>query len=169
MLPSGLDLPGHVSAAGLTSQIMMGQPGCRAGVLAMLENSMFFLTAVHLDTHGTRQKSGAGEMEATMRWYHYVAYFFGGAFLANTLPHLGNGISGHPFQSPFASPPGEGLSSSTVNVLWGLFNLAVGYLLVCRVGRFDLRRTRHVLVLGAGIVFISVMLARGFGRFHGGL
>jgi len=38
-------------------------------------------------------------MEPTMRWYHYVAYFFGGAFLANTLPHLGNGISGHPFQS----------------------------------------------------------------------
>ena len=35
---------------------------------------------------------------ATMRWYHYVAYFFGGAFLANTLPHLGNGISGHAFQ-----------------------------------------------------------------------
>ena len=76
-----------------------------------------------------------------MRWYHYVAYFFGGAFLANTLPHLGNGISGHPFQSPFASPPGEGLSSSTVNVLWGLFNLVVGYLLVCRVGSFDLRKT----------------------------
>ena len=38
-----------------------------------------------------------------MRWYHYVAYFFGGAFLASALPHLGNGISGHPFQSPFAS------------------------------------------------------------------
>jgi hypothetical protein len=30
-----------------------------------------------------------------MRWYHYVAYFFGGAFLANTLPHLGNGICGN--------------------------------------------------------------------------
>jgi len=43
-----------------------------------------------------------------MRWYHYVAYFFGGAFLANALPHLGNGISGHAFQSPFASPPGVG-------------------------------------------------------------
>jgi hypothetical protein len=69
-----------------------------------------------------------------MRWYHYVAYFFGGAFLANALPHLGNGISGHAFQSPFASPPGEGLSSSTVNVARGLFNLVVGYLLVCRVG-----------------------------------
>jgi hypothetical protein len=76
-----------------------------------------------------------------MRWYHYVAYFFGGAFLANALPHLGNGISGHAFQSPFASPPGVGLSSSVVNVAWGLFNLAIGYLLVCRVGSFDLRKT----------------------------
>jgi hypothetical protein len=99
----------------------------------------------------------------------YGAYFFGGAFLANTLPHLGNGISGHSFQSPFASPPGVGLSSSTVNVLWGLFNLAVGYLLVCRVGSFDLRKTWHVLVLAAGILIMSVMLAHAFGRFHGGL
>jgi len=104
-----------------------------------------------------------------MRWYHYVAYFFGGAFLANAFPHLANGISGHPFQSPFASPPGVGLSSATVNVLWGLFNLAVGYLLVLRVGNFELRKTQHVLVLAAGIVVMSLMLARTFGRFYGGL
>ena len=104
-----------------------------------------------------------------MRWYHYVAYVFGGAFLANALPHLGNGISGHPFQSPFASPSGEGLSSSTVNVLWGLFNLAVAYLLVCRVGSFELRKTRHMLALGAGVLLMSLMGAWAFGRFHGGL
>jgi len=104
-----------------------------------------------------------------MRWYHYVAYFFGGAFLANALPHLGNGISGHPFQSPFASPSGEGLSSSTVNVLWGLFNLAVAYLLVSRVGSFELRKTRHMLALGAGVLLMSLMGAWAFGRFHGGL
>jgi hypothetical protein len=61
------------------------------------------------------------------------------------------------------------LSSSTVNVLWGFFNLAVGYVLVCRVGNFDLGKTRHVLVLGAGILVMSLMLARAFGRFHGGL
>lgn len=103
------------------------------------------------------------------RWYHHVAYFFGGAFLANALPHLGNGVSGHPFQSPFASPPGEGLSSSMVNVLWGLFNLAVGYLLVCRVGSFDRRRTRHVLPLAVGVMLTSIMAAHTFGRFHGGL
>jgi len=73
------------------------------------------------------------------------------------------------FQSPFASPPGVGLSSSMVNVLWGLFNLAVGYLLVCRVGDFNLRKTPHVLVLGAGILLMSLMLAYQLGRFHGGL
>jgi hypothetical protein len=104
-----------------------------------------------------------------MRWYHDLAYFFGGAFLANSLPHLGNGVSGHAFQSPFATPPGVGLSSSTVNVLWGLLNLAIGYLLVCRVGSFELRKTRYVLPLGAGILAMSLMLARTFGRFYGGL
>lgn len=104
-----------------------------------------------------------------MRWYHYVAYFFGGAFLTNAVPHLGNGISGHPFQSPFATPSGEGLSSSTVNVVWGLANLFVAYLLVCRVGSFDLRKTSHALVFGAGITLISLMSAWAFGRFHGGL
>lgn len=108
-------------------------------------------------------------METVTRWYHDVAYFLGGAFLANTIPHLVNGISGSPFQSPFASPPGKGLSSSTVNVLWGLFNLAVAYGLVARVGRFDLRRTRHVIALGLGALLMALMLARHFGELHGGL
>ena len=103
-----------------------------------------------------------------MRWHHYLAYFFGGAFLANALPHLDNGISGRAFQSPFASPPGVGLSSSSVNVLWGLFNLVVAYVLICRVGNFDLRNTQHALVLGTGILIMSLMLAHAFGPLHGG-
>jgi hypothetical protein len=104
-----------------------------------------------------------------MRWYHYVSYFFGGAFLANTVPHFVNGVSGRPYQSPFASPPGVGLSSSTINVCWGFFNLAIAYLLIARVGTFELRRTRHVLVLGLGVLLMSLMLARAFGKFYGGL
>jgi ABC-type tungstate transport system substrate-binding protein len=48
-------------------------------------------------------------------------------------------------------------------------DVCVGYLLVCRVGNFDLRKTQHVLVLGAGILIMSLMLARAFGRFYGGL
>ena len=104
-----------------------------------------------------------------MRWYHYISYFFAGAFLANAIPHFVNGVSGNAFQSPFASPPGIGLSSSTVNVYWGLFNLVLGYVLLCRVGTFEPRRTRHMLTLGAGILVMSVMLAHTFGRLHGGL
>lgn len=104
-----------------------------------------------------------------MHWYTFVSYFFGGAFLSNSLPHLGNGISGRAFQSPFASPSGKGLSSSTVNVLWGCFNLAAAYLLVWRVGSFDLHSTAHVLTLGAGFLLMALGSARGFGRFHGGL
>lgn len=103
-----------------------------------------------------------------MLWYHAVSWFLGGAFLANSLPHLGNGISGRAFQSPFASPPGVGLSSSTVNVLWGLFNLAVAWVLVCRVGQFDLHNTLHAALLGAGMAVLAVLTARSFGRFHGG-
>lgn len=103
-----------------------------------------------------------------MQWFHYVSYFLGGAFLTNAVPHLVSGVMGRPFQSPFAKPPGEGLSSSTVNVLWGFLNLAVGYILVCRVGNFDLRSTVDVVVAGLGILLMSMFGARHFGRFHGG-
>ena len=103
-----------------------------------------------------------------MHWFIFPAYFFGGAFLANALPHLSNGISGRPFQSPFASPPGEGLSSSTVNVVWGFFNLVAAYLLIVRVGSFDLHNAVHVGLAGAGILIMAVMMARHFGQFHGG-
>jgi uncharacterized PurR-regulated membrane protein YhhQ (DUF165 family) len=104
-----------------------------------------------------------------MRWNHYMAYFFGGAFLANAIPHFVAGVMGHPFQSPFAHPPGEGLSSSSVNVLWGAFNFAVSYLLLCRVGTFELRSTRHVVVTGLGALLTAMMAAHAFGRFYGGL
>ena len=103
-----------------------------------------------------------------MEWLDLVSYFFGGAFLANAVPHFVSGVMGVPFQSPFAKPPGQGLSSSTVNVLWGSLNLAVGYVLVCRVGDFGLRTTSDVTALGLGILLIGLLSARLFGRFHGG-
>ena len=75
-----------------------------------------------------------------MRWYFYVAYFFGGAFLVNAVPHFVSGVSGRSFPSPFASPPGKGLSSPMVNVLWGTLNAVVGYFLVSHVGEFHIRK-----------------------------
>ena len=104
-----------------------------------------------------------------MHWYVAVSYFFGGMFLGNAVPHLGNGFSGRPFQTPFAKPPGEGLSSSLINVLWGFFNLAVAWVLIFRVGVFNVRDLQDALLLGAGILVIAIVSALGFGRFHGGL
>jgi hypothetical protein len=103
-----------------------------------------------------------------MPWLDLVSYFFGGAFLANAVPHFVSGMMGRAFQSPFAKPPGQGLSSSTVNVLWGFFNLVVGYVLVCRVGEFDLRDAPDAAALGLGLLLLAVMTARHFGRFNGG-
>jgi hypothetical protein len=103
-----------------------------------------------------------------MHWLGYLLYFFGGAFLANAVPHLVNGISGRAFHSPFAHPPGRGLSSSTVNVLWGFFNLVVAYVLALRIGRFDLHNTAQVLALGAGFLVLSLFSAHTFARFQAG-
>lgn len=103
-----------------------------------------------------------------MPWLPLLSYFFGGALLANAIPHVVSGLMGRLFQSPFAKPPGQGLSSSTVNVLWGFFNLVVGYVLVCRVGDFDLRNTDDIIALGIGALLIALMSARHFGRFNGG-
>jgi hypothetical protein len=98
----------------------------------------------------------------------YIAYFFAGFFLANAIPHVASGMMGRPFQSPFAKPPGKGLSSSTTNVLWGWFNVAVGYALLYRVGAFDPHALDQVGVTAAGAVICAVFLARHFGSLHGG-
>ena len=103
-----------------------------------------------------------------MSWLHALSYLFGGVFLVNAVPHFVSGVMGRPFQSPFAKPPGKGLSSSTVNVLWGAFNIAVGYGLVFEVGAFDLRSAPDALALGLGILVAGLMLARIFGPLHGG-
>jgi hypothetical protein len=103
-----------------------------------------------------------------MEGLHFISYFFGGAFLSNAIPHFMSGVMGRPFQSPFAKPPGKGLSSSTVNVIWGVLNFAIAYALICRVGGFSLRSTTHVAVLGLGFLLMGLVSARMFGRFHGG-
>jgi len=48
-------------------------------------------------------------------------------------------------------------------------NLVIGYLLLCRVGTFELRRTRHVVIAGLGALLMALMLARAFGKLYGGL
>jgi len=99
--------------------------------------------------------------KSTMKWYHYIAAFFAGTFIANVVPHFINGISGNPFPTPFADPPGKGLSSPLTNVLWALFNLLVGYLLF-RYSRTNAKNKPAMIIFFAGIVWISIMLSIAF-------
>ena len=91
-----------------------------------------------------------------MHWYDYIACFFAGMFLANVVPHFVHGISGDRFPTPFANPPGKGLSSPTVNVVWALFNLAVGYMLF-RVGRVSTGDYSVLVIFFAGVAVLSTM------------
>lgn len=99
-----------------------------------------------------------------MTWNYYLAYFFGGALLTNAVPHLVNGVSGRSFPSPFASPPGRGLSPAWVNVLWGAFNLLIGYLLICQVGEFRLRDARDIATAGLGGLVMALVGASTFSK-----
>jgi hypothetical protein len=96
-------------------------------------------------------------------WYDYVACFFAGIFLANVVPHFVHGISGDRFPTPFSRPPGRGLSSPTVNVLWALLNLAVGYVLF-RAGKVSGGDVLATVSFFAGIAVISIVSSVQFAK-----
>jgi hypothetical protein len=96
-----------------------------------------------------------------MEWYYYVAAFFGGAFLANAVPHFVQGVSGNKFPTPFAKPPGKGLSSSLVNTLWGGFNIVVGYFLT-RAAQPSRVNWPSLLLFFIGAAALSIMAATNF-------
>ncbi len=96
-----------------------------------------------------------------MQWYHYFSGFWAGMFLANFVPHFIKGISGDAFPTPFASPPGKGLSSPRINVWWALFNLVVGYLLF-RTSKISADDHLSLIVFFAGIAFMSHFLSKRF-------
>jgi hypothetical protein len=99
--------------------------------------------------------------EPKIKWFHYLAAFFAGFFLANVVPHFVHGISGDPFPTPFANPPGKGLSSPTVNALWACFNLLVGYILL-RASKTTSKHKALLITLFIGILVCTVMLSYGF-------
>lgn len=100
-----------------------------------------------------------------MHWYHFVFCFFSGVFLANAVPHFVKGICGDPFPTPFAKPPGKGLSSPTVNVLWGLFNLAIGWILLHH-GYLHHSGAPAAVTFFAGIAGISIPMSIRFAQKH---
>ena len=96
-----------------------------------------------------------------MKWYHYIACFFAGAFIANFVPHFIHGVSGDLFPTPFSNPAGKGPSSPTINVLWAMFNLVLGYLLF-RAGKVSSQKIWTIIVFFIGIAAMSIILSYGF-------
>ncbi|WP_142526554.1 hypothetical protein [Pedobacter westerhofensis] len=93
--------------------------------------------------------------------YHYLSSFFAGVFLTNFVPHFVKGVCGDAFPTPFAKPPGQGLSSPSLNILWALFNLVVGYVLF-RAGRVYTENDLSKLIFFAGLALMSSYLAKRF-------
>ena len=91
-----------------------------------------------------------------------IMCFFAGAFFINALPHVVSGVRGQRFPTPFAKPPGRGLSPPLINVLWGSANLAIGYILLPWAGQLNTHPHQSMIFLGAGILVMGVVLARIF-------
>jgi hypothetical protein len=104
-----------------------------------------------------------------MIWYAYIAWFFAGAFLVNTIPHVVQGVSGNRFQTPFASPRGIGESSAPLNVIWGFINLTIGGVLLHAFlpERWPPPWTLCVTAL-IGALAMALYLANYFGKVRNG-
>ena len=104
----------------------------------------------------------------------FIAYFFAGTFFSNGIPHLTNGISGRRFPERFPfrkagnpATPFERWSSAPVpNVIWGMLNYVIGYLLVKSVGDFSITQTADVASVLLGFAACSIFLSWNFGRVH---
>ncbi|WP_280479662.1 hypothetical protein [Nocardia asiatica] len=89
-----------------------------------------------------------------------LAPFAAGALLVNAVPHAVKGLTGERFPTPFASPPGVGLSSPTQNIAWGAVNLAAGAALLR--GRSRTKSENIAAVAGGAVMAFG--LAFYFGR-----
>lgn len=89
--------------------------------------------------------------------------FASGALFCNCVPHLVAGLQGERFPTPFAQPPGRGLSPAWVNFAWGFCNLAAATAMT-------LRRSAHVggwvdtLLILAGAAVAGGLLSLRFAK-----
>jgi hypothetical protein len=104
-------------------------------------------------------------LNATMTVLNYVACLFAGMFLTNAVPHFVKGICGDSFPTPFAKPPGKGLSSPLVNVLWGFLNIVIGYLLF-KSGHVAIADTLGIVLFFVGAAAMGLMGDMNFVHKH---
>ena len=89
-----------------------------------------------------------------------VSRFFAGVLLANAVPHGVSAVQGKAFPTPFATPPGVGLSGPVANAVWSSLNAAGGAALLGRTAPGARGRTAVM----AGALSIGFFLAYYFGK-----
>ncbi len=99
-----------------------------------------------------------------MLWYVYPVYFFIGALLVNSVPHIVQGMCGNKFQTPFARPRGVGESSAVVNVVWGFSNIVIAIVLLHLVEVPSPWPVTLWVALLAGALALALYLASRFGK-----
>jgi deazaflavin-dependent oxidoreductase (nitroreductase family) len=80
------------------------------------------------------------------------------------VPHGVSGVQGRPFPSPFADPPGVGMSSPTVNVAWSAANAVAGVLVLRR----GVRTRGEGIAVAVGAIAMAAGLAFQFGSVMAG-
>lgn len=71
-------------------------------------------------------------------WYYYILSLVAGLVATNGFFHFSHGILGAgDFPAPFSKLLGKGVPTIVSNVVWGIFNFIVSFLLIisCRKGQ----------------------------------
>ena len=92
-----------------------------------------------------------------------IANFFTGVLLCNSIPHLAAGLRGEPFPTPFAKPPGKGLSPPLVNHFWGCLNLLIAAILASYFP-VVIKITWGGGAFALGFILVGIHLALHFGE-----
>jgi hypothetical protein len=103
-----------------------------------------------------------------------IAYFLSGAFIANSIPHIVNGTSGRKFPERFPFKKNGRKESKfeafcfspIVNVIWGVINMTVGFVVANSTGTFRIGLTPDMLIFMIGFTSTAIFLAWNIGKVH---
>ena len=109
------------------------------------------------------RRDGTVSQESFTTWQSYIYSFLAGVLFANSIPHFIHGISGDYFPAPFFHNLGKGAPTDIVNVLWGLFNFAIGYNLVSKFQNALSQKLFRIIVF-SGFVCMSIFLSVVFSQ-----
>ena len=88
-----------------------------------------------------------------------VLLFFAGLLSANGIPHFVNGVSGKDFHNPQVHKLLPKMTSSVLNVIWGLLNFAAATVLASLASGLGVGLNLHFATFALGFVTASIGLS----------